>query len=294
MSRRRELEGRLHALRDIGGVLRAMKNLALLETQKLTRVLVTQRRVVDSIEAAAADFFTFYPDPLRPVGEATPVVLLIGSERGFCGDFNERLLKRAEAFLKQSEGRHPLLIVAGRKLSAKLEGDRRVVASLPGPTVVEEVSVVLLDLMERLRDLQAQQQPRCPLDLTILHHSPGGDGEQIQVRRPFQPVRPHPIRASYPPFLTLDPHAFAAELLDQLLFVLLYEVAYSSLMAENVLRFHHMEQAMQRLDQDLSDLLLKRNAMRQEDITEEIEEIMLSADALPKPQAPARSMPGTT
>ena len=58
MSRRRDLEDHLHALGDISGILRAMKNLALMETQKLTRFLGTQRRVVESIEAAAADLLT--------------------------------------------------------------------------------------------------------------------------------------------------------------------------------------------------------------------------------------------
>lgn len=90
MSRRREFDDRLHALRDIEGILRAMKNLALMEQQKLTRFLTTQRRVVDNIEAAAEDFFTFYPEAARRLGKGTSVWLIIGSERGFCGDYNER------------------------------------------------------------------------------------------------------------------------------------------------------------------------------------------------------------
>ncbi|HEU5409085.1 MAG TPA: hypothetical protein VFU48_15045, partial [Nitrospira sp.] len=84
MSQRRELDDRLHALRDINGILRAMKNLALMEEQKLTRFLATQRRVVDSIEAAAQDFFAFYPEAARQLGKGTSVWLVIGSERGFC------------------------------------------------------------------------------------------------------------------------------------------------------------------------------------------------------------------
>ncbi|MBL8053844.1 MAG: F0F1 ATP synthase subunit gamma [Nitrospira sp.] len=51
-------------------------------------------------------------------------------------------------------------------------------------------------------------------------------------------------------------------------------------MAENLRRFRHMDQAVQRLEKDMVELVLKRNSLRQEEITEEIEVIMLSAEAL--------------
>lgn len=51
-------------------------------------------------------------------------------------------------------------------------------------------------------------------------------------------------------------------------------------MAENLFRFQHMDQALQRLEKDIAEPTLKRNALRQEEITEEIEVIMLSAELL--------------
>ena len=80
--------------------------------------------------------------------------------------------------------------------------------------------------------------------------------------------------------LNLHPFAFATDLIDHHLFSLLHEVFYSSLMAENLRRFQHMDQSIQRLEKDMAELVLKRNGLRQEEITEEIEVIMLSAEAL--------------
>ncbi|WP_447603858.1 F0F1 ATP synthase subunit gamma [Nitrospira sp. Nam80] len=57
---------------------------------------------------------------------------------------------------------------------------------------------------------------------------------------------------------------------------------FSSLMTEDLVRFQHMDQAIQRLEKDIGELTLKRNRLRQEEITEEIEMIMLSAEALRK------------
>jgi F-type H+-transporting ATPase subunit gamma len=280
MSRRRELDDRLHALRDISGILRAMKNLALMERHKLTRFLSTQRRVMDSIEAAAEDFFTFYPEAARQLGKGTSLWLIIGSERGFCGDYNERLVEGVEQYIRERSPHQPHLLLIGRKLAAEFAQDRRVVASLAGPTIAEEVPVVLIGLMEKLKELQASQKPGVRLEFTIVHQSPASEKGGIHVHEPIKGAPRRSVRAGYPPLLNLDPFAFATALIDQHLFGLLHEVFYSSLMAENLRRFQHMDQAIQRLEKDTAELVLKRNSLRQEEITEEIEVIMLSAEAL--------------
>ena len=74
-----------------------------------------------------------------------------------------------------------------------------------------------------------------------------------------------------------------AELLPALtghyLYARLNEVLYSSLMAENRQRHAHMDSALKKLDED-SEHQQAYNAQRQEDITEEIEVILLSAGML--------------
>jgi F-type H+-transporting ATPase subunit gamma len=69
-------------------------------------------------------------------------------------------------------------------------------------------------------------------------------------------------------------------LIEQYLFAALHELLYSSLMAENQRRMQQMDAAVRRLEKNSADLLRKRNISRQEEITEEIEVIMLSVEAL--------------
>ena len=80
--------------------------------------------------------------------------------------------------------------------------------------------------------------------------------------------------------LNMPPQTFFAELVDQYLFAALYALLYTSLMAENRRRMQHLEGAIRRLEERTSELALKRNALRQEEITEEIEVILLSARAV--------------
>jgi F-type H+-transporting ATPase subunit gamma len=80
--------------------------------------------------------------------------------------------------------------------------------------------------------------------------------------------------------LTLSPTAFLLELTEQYLFAALHEMLYTSLMAENHNRVTHLEGAVRHLDEKSEQLARQCNALRQEEIIEEIEVILLSASSL--------------
>ena len=75
--------------------------------------LDAQHAVVGSIKTAAADLLGWYPDILPTAKVTTSVYLVIGNERGFCGDFNLALLRYLESDLAAHPQDSPLLIVAG-------------------------------------------------------------------------------------------------------------------------------------------------------------------------------------
>jgi hypothetical protein len=60
MRKRHDLERHLQSLREVREIMNAMKNLALVETHKLVRLLATQRRVVASIQSIATVFLSFH------------------------------------------------------------------------------------------------------------------------------------------------------------------------------------------------------------------------------------------
>jgi F-type H+-transporting ATPase subunit gamma len=276
MSRRRDIDRRLHSLGEIEEIMNAMKNLALMETHKLTRFLSTQRRAVASIQAAATDFLSFHSHLLSADDAARDVYLLIGSERGFCGNFNEALLQAVQA--QPRPDADPALITIGTKLGARWADDARVVSRLAGPSALEEVETVLLRLMEALGHWQAAQSAPRAFRVTVFHHAP--EEPQVRVTRldPFDQWTPPTPRFGYAPLLNLEPRLFLTQLAEHYLFAALHELFYSSLMAENQHRTQHMDYAVQRIEQNLQALFLERNRLRQEEITEEIEIIMLSME----------------
>jgi len=277
MSRRREIEASIRSYREIRDILNAMKNMARMEVHRLGRFLGTQQRVVAGIEAAGSDFGAFYP-ALFPQNElAHEIYLLLGSERGFCGDFNEALLS---AFGRRGISEQAEVVVLGSKLHGKLPRDFRIATFLESASVVEEVEGVLVHLMDTLSGLANSRAATGPLRMIVFHHQAQGEDVRASVLQPFSQPAASPRRFTYPPRLYLAPVAFANGLVEQYLFARLHELLFTSLMVENQIRVQHMDSAVQRLELNSADLLRRRNTLRQEEITEEIEVIMLSAGTL--------------
>ena len=278
MSKRRDLETQIHSLSEIKEIMNAMKNLSLMETHRLSRFLDTQHRVVTSIESAADDFLSFYSHLVSGEEGSCDVYLLVGSERGFCGDFNDSLVRALDSHSQVAQ--EAAVFVIGNKLAGKLAGDRRIAAFLDGASVAEEVEPVLIRLMETIAGPNARHAGNGPLRLTVFHHAANEETVMVSTLRPFRRRESESTRFAYPPLLNFKPQSFLAGLVEQYLFAALHELLYSSLMAENQRRMQHMDSAVRRLERTSSDLLLRRNSLRQEEITEEIEIIMLSVEAL--------------
>lgn len=284
MSKRHDIEAHIRTLGEISEIMGAMNNLAVMEIHKLTRLLSAQQRVVTSMETAAKDFLAFYPDALPLDQGGAPLYLVVGSERGFCGDYNARLLAEFEQHLRTVGDKEPAVIAVGRRLSGRMAGDARLVAVVDGPSVSEEIQGVLIALMQRIQELRRGQHDDRSLVITAVYRTARTDSITIQPLRPFEAVPRVETSGAMAPLLTLSPRAFVAELVDLYLFALLHEIFYSALMAESRARLAHLELALQRLERNQTDLRRRRNVLRQEEITEEIEVLMLSSLATHRPQ----------
>jgi len=269
MSKRRELQKRIATLGDIDDIFDAMRGLALVESRKIGGFIAAQRATMAVIETAAADFLTDFlqPEPY-PGGD---VLCVIGSEHGFCGDFNARLAEAAQATLATTTPLRTLLI--GNRLASHWPDTA--IASISGARVVEQVPQVLQTLIEHLT-AHLNEQAETPSGLVVLHH--GQDGiamrRMLPMPRPSAPSKQH----SHALDLSLPPQDFYAALTKQYLQTGLQAVLYDSLMAENEQRLAHMEQALDKLNEHIGDLTRQQNRARQEEITEEIEIILLNAE----------------
>jgi len=278
MSRRRELEHHRDSLAEIRDIMNSMKTLAYMETRKLARFLDAQHAVVRNIEKASADFLSFHPELLPAAHSAQTVFVLLGAQRGFCGDFNHALLNHLDDALQERTHNHnPVLIAVGHRLSVLLEQDERVAASMDNAGVVEEVPSILGRIVHELSSLQEQTRM---LNVYGLFHSGEGGIVMRTILPPFQQCLEQAPQHSHPPVLNEPAEQFLPRLADHYLFAVLHEMLYTSLMAENHQRVTHLDGAVKRLEDESAELARRCNALRQEEIIEEIEVILLSAASL--------------
>lgn len=275
MTKRREVEHHLRQLDDIGQIMRAMKNLAFIETRKLTRLLENQRQLVQEMRRAADDFHTHFPQFNPPPAARPATVIALGSERGFCGDFNEVLAGALDDTAREQDMDVRHVIAVGQRLASALRDDARLIGVHQGPSVAEEIPAAINDLVAVLAERQMAHPDAA---LAVLHHSAEEHAVTLSALLPIAlPGAGADPAPAEPPLLYMTPPRFLADLTDQYLFAALYEVFYASLKAENDRRIQHMQAAVDQLDEKTAELRRKSRTLRQEEITEEIEVILLSA-----------------
>jgi F-type H+-transporting ATPase subunit gamma len=278
MTRRRELEQHRHTLDETREILDSMKTLAYMETRKLDRGLDGQRALVAQIETMASDFLSFYPDKLARYRGSKRIYLLVGSERGFCGDFNQRLLDAWTSISERAGSAALQGVATGRKLCMLLDREPRIRAFIDGISVAEEIDGTLGTIMETLLKLGAAEGA---VALTVLYNDPEVDQVVTsEILPPFADYRTEGPLFSHPPVLNLSPQAFFDELVSHYLLARLHMILYSSLMAENLRRVQHLDGALRHLDKRATELQRRCNTLRQEEIIEEIEVILLSTPSL--------------
>lgn len=276
MSKRRSLERERNSLGEIGEILGSMKTLAYMETRKLARFLQAEERMIESIEQAAEDFLSFEPELARTPASGTPVILIVGTERGFCGDFNRVLVERLEARRAEMPEEDARIIVVGHKLHGMLESDAQVAAFLDGASVAEDVGRTVQALIRELDMLRADRQG---LRLTALYFDTSDSVAAERLLPAFAAEPPAP-RFAHPPLLNVPPAQFLLDLADHFLLAKLNHMLNASLMAENSRRVTHLDKAVRHLTDRSLELSRKAQSLRQEEIIEEIEVILLSATAL--------------
>jgi len=275
MSRRRDNDKHCRSLDEIRSIMNSMKNLSYMETRKISSFLDAQHAVVKHIETVAADFLSFYSD-VSPENTDTflDVHILIGTERGFCGDFNHALLRHFASLPLRHDKEMLQLISVGHKLATLQESEDPNRTFIYGASVAEEIGKVLNTVVNHLVTIQQQYGA---MNLFVHYHDENFQLITRQILPPFQDLQQNQSQHVHAPALNIEPAEFFLQLSHQYLFAVLYEILDTSLMAESRQRVAHLDSAIQHMEEQSDELRRQSNILRQEEIIEEIEVILLNA-----------------
>jgi len=293
MGKQRELKQRQHNLMEVRNIMNSMKTLAYMETHKVESFLPPIQAMVENVQLVATNYVCAFPNmesQISAANELPRIVILVGSERGFCGDINQSILERYHHFLADARNsidepfRSPkqdvqpplhatlITLVIGAKLVSALQELSASFEAFDGASVSEEIESVLLTVIDTIVGLQ-KDHPH--LSLTVIHHDPDSGVQESQLLPPFATLvksQNHCVE----PLLYMEKTRFLAALGAHFVYVNLQKILFDSFMLENKQRVSHLQSAVNRLDESLEIVKKRINSQRQEEIIEEIEVILLS------------------
>lgn len=263
MSQRREVETRLVLYDELSGILGAMRSFALAELGKVGKREMAQQQVVASLAEALADLADYLPEQfcVSSVPVEKDIWLLFGSVRGFCGSFNEDVMRFWRSLGKQPA---PLILFGERLHALADEGEAQqsvngADSTLDAPTAIDRILAAVM----ALRDQSVFGLMACIRD---------EQGVRSQRLWPLPPVSN--INRNNPP-LTYPPASdVAVGIAEYYLFHNLLALLLRSIRVENHMRLMQMETALRHLERGGEELHRQRNRLRQEEIVEEIELMM--------------------
>ncbi len=211
--------------------------------------------------------------------------LVIGSERGLCGQFNAALAERTKEYLSERSAQPVDLMALGSRLMRTLDRrghtlawhERLSVTSLPSYTKTvdwtqrwlaryEDESLDAVDVIYNAYHGTATYEPTVVrlIPPAVVVDGAGRDDEAL-----------------WPPsIIETDPLRLYVATVEQWTAVKLYSLLLDSVAAEHSKRYQLLESAVQNIERIIGDLTLTIQAARQYEITQEMQELAVGAGLL--------------
>ena len=268
------LKARIASLQEFRDLIRALRALAASHVQEAQSSLEGIRKYVGAVEGAIAEGARLLPktDSRPPVQRSSyaNVLVVICSEHGFTGAFNERLLDRAEAKLSEDYA----LGIVGRR-GAVLAGERgyQIAWSISMATHVGGILAVSRRIADRLATATKAE--------VIFGEYRMGGNFDIQSRRilPLDPALLARSARGSAPLHHLPPAILLQRLADEYLFAEITRALMESFASENGARLQVMEAADHNIADKLEGLERNEHSLRQEAITSELIDVVTGFEA---------------
>ncbi|WP_233853612.1 F0F1 ATP synthase subunit gamma [Paraburkholderia sp. HD33-4] len=285
-----EIGGRIASAKQLEAVIGAMRGIAAAREReaqaRLAGIRSAAATVGEAIGMALAAAPSADPATSAPPEPVARILIVLCTEQGFVGGFNEHLLARVERLKADEPGE--IFIVGTRGAMLAQERAMRYGWSMGMAAHAEDVMRVAGQLADavfaRFRDHTSSQ-------VWLVHATPGpGLDERIVTRRlvPFDFTRFSVPSNSQAPLLNLPLDKLLTGLTERYVYVELCDGLMQSFAAENAARVAAMLAASRHVKDRLQSLTRDYRIVRQDEITAEIAELAATGACAP----PAASVEG--
>ena len=282
MARVQEIAIQIGSLKELSGVIAAIRVMATAQMQQGERALDAVRNYTEIIRRAFAEAAALVPeereDTATPV-PSRPCLVAFCSEHGFCGAFNEPLI-RAAAAASQQEPNLLLLFVGSRGALRAAEHGVHPYLTLTMATHIGGVGPAARRVAAELYRMFIAQTITSAEMLYMRETTANTTSLERLTLLPFETPSMAAHQATAPPLVNMQPRRLRDELAAEYMFAMLEGAAMESFTSENAVRFRTMQAAHENIDRKSAELNRLARRLRQEAVTAEILELIGGAEAL--------------
>ena len=276
---------------ELGSVVRTMKALAAVsihQYQKAVEALTEYNHTIETGLQIALRGNSEWAVNARPAPRNRLIAVVLGSDQGMCGQFNELIGEYARKSLEKRNGpedHHVMLVVGSRTAGLLSDMGMNVREMFPVPNGVTGIIALVQDLLIKI------EETRSLLDLdqvVVFYNKQVTNTKFTPCEKQLLPVdlewlnrlkkREWPCRSI--PTYTMEWDRVFSALIWQYLFVSIYRAVAESMASENAGRLASMERAEKNIQERIEELNLKYNQCRQLSITEELLDIVAGYEAI--------------
>ncbi|PMB26534.1 F0F1 ATP synthase subunit gamma [Fischerella thermalis] len=312
------LQSKIKSVEDLRAVVRTMKTLAMVNIRQYEKARIALTDYNETIElglqALLRDrYFSEMPFKVFPSSQKQNQglvgVILFGSDRGLCGQFNEQIVTYALEQLNARQVHHERRQIAtvGSRLITYLETAKQPIEnhfSLPSSVAgTNQLVQELLLTIEKWRNRHFPQfisaigsepieEIHSPLEQILLFYNRSISTTNYQpVTLQLLPLdinwlhqlQQRPWNSHSLPTQTMSWDRLFPLFIRQYLFVSLYQATVESMASENASRLAAMQAAEKNIEERLTDLNADYRSSRQNSITAELLDIVAGFEALNQP-----------
>lgn len=276
-----QLRYRIKAIETIKKITHAMRLISMSSRSRLKskedalhEYIATSQQFFSRIQKSAPD----WKSPLTVTAEQqNPLVILIGSQRGLCGNFNTVLFHFFEKSISKPQGNGKIqMIVVGKKAINYVEDNPlyNIIARFPD-LHAKTIGSIAHQIMDIISTVQPQFSPVTVFSNRLKTFFVQKPQEYVLI--PFTPSKSdQPVIVTNEYYWEQDPTELLNQLAYQTIETQLYYLIFESLLAEHAARFISMDNATRNAQTLLEDNQLQYNKLRQAKITKELTELVSS------------------
>ena len=286
------LKKELDSTKDLQGIVSTMKSIAAVNIKKFEKTALNIVKYQSNIDLGIQAIVSQQPNIIKLINylekktenntKKRDIVIIIGSNQGLCGRFNDRVV---EYYLNNSKTDvNSYVISVGDRITSLLKAKKiKIEKNFSIPNSDELINDLVYDLFNIIEENLVNLRK---VLIYFTAHTSDGIGNLTKKRviplekKYFEKLKNKKWPTNNIPYWRVQSKQLVSDLIDQLIFSNIYLTISSSMASEQRNRLITLQGAEQNIKDHITELTLRYNQKRQNVITSELIDVVSGAKAL--------------